>query len=137
MNSITLIGRTTKEPDVRTIPSGSKCASFCLAVDRRTKEGKTADFIDCVAWGKTAELVESYIKKGERLGIVGALQTRNYEDKEGNKRKVYEVLIDRIEFLGGNKAETTEPAQPSAPAEPETPVAPAETDAPGSLPFEI
>lgn len=132
MNSIILLGRTTKEPDVRTIPSGSKVASFCLAVDRRTKEGKTADFIDCIAWGKTAELVETYVKKGERLGVVGTLQTRNYEDAEGKKRKVYEVLIDRLEFLGGGKTENAEASesQPAAPVEAAPETAPA-------LPFEI
>lgn len=126
MNRIILVGRTTKEIELRTLDSGKVTTSFCIAVDRRAN--KSTDFIDCVAWGKTAELLRDYVRKGERIGIEGSLQTRTYEDKNGNKRKAVEVLVDSIEFLNESRAQA--PAENTAPAEP----APEE---PGELPFEI
>lgn len=131
MNRIILVGRTTKEIELRTTASGKITTSFCIAVDRRAN--KSTDFIDCIAWGKTAELLRDYVRKGEKIGIEGSLQTRTYEDKNGNKRKAVEVLVDSMEFLEPkNQApeETTAPAEPVAPAEP-TP------EEPGELPFEI
>lgn len=122
MNNVTLVGRTTKDMELKTLNSGSKIVSFCLAVEKRTKEGKAADFIDCVAWGKTAELVAQYVKKGDRIGLVGSISTRQFEDQQGNKRKAVEVLVDRVEFM--SEARQTE-AQAQAPEEP------------GELPFEI
>ena len=108
MNNVTLSGRTTKEIETKTLDSGKKLANFTLAVDRRTKEGKTADFIDCVAWGKTAEVLETYVRKGNMVGVVGSIQTRSYEDREGNKRKAVEVLVDKIELMGGNQGTSGE-----------------------------
>ena len=131
MNKIILVGRTTKEIELRTTASGKTTTSFCIAVDRRAN--KSTDFIDCIAWGKTAELLRDYVRKGEKIGIEGSLQTRTYEDKNGNKRKAVEVLVDSMEFLEPKNqapAETTEPTEPVAPAE----SAPEE---PGELPFEI
>ena len=125
MNRIILVGRTTKEIELRSTTSGKITTSFCIAVDRRAKN--TADFIDCVAWGKTAELLRDYVRKGEKIGIEGSLQTRTYEDKNGNNRKAVEVLVDSVEFL---EPKNQAPAEPVAPAEP----APEE---PGELPFEI
>lgn len=126
MNKIILVGRTTKEIELRTLDSGKVTTSFCIAVDRRAN--KSTDFIDCVAWGKTAELLRDYVRKGERIGIEGSLQTRAYEDKNGNKRKAVEVLVDSIEFLNESRAQA--PAENTAPAEPQA-------DEIGGLPFEI
>ena len=108
MNNVTLSGRTTKEIETKTLDSGKKLANFTLAVDRRTKEGKTADFIYCVAWGKTAEVLETYVRKGNMVGVIGSIQTRSYEDREGNKRKAVEILVDKVELMGGNQGTSGE-----------------------------
>ena len=130
MNSINLTGRLGQDPKVGNVPSGSKVATLSLGVERKTKEGKTTDWIDCVAWGKTADVIEQYTHKGDRIGITGTLQTRTYETANGDKRKVYEVLIEKLEFLG-----TQSPAQA---AQPETPTAAqVAPTAPEELPFEI
>ena len=130
MNSINLTGRLGQDPKVGNVTSGSKVATLSLGVERKTKEGKTTDWIDCVAWGKTADVIEQYTHKGERIGITGTLQTRTYETANGEKRKAYEVLIEKLEFLG-----TQSPAQTAQPTEPTAAqVAPT---APEELPFEI
>ena len=129
MNSINLTGRLGQDPKVGNVPSGSKVATLSLGVERKTKEGKTTDWIDCVAWGKTADVIEQYTHKGERIGITGTLQTRTYETANGDKRKVYEVLIEKLEFLGERKPDEAQPTAPTA-----AQVAPT---APEELPFEI
>lgn len=96
MNNITLIGRTTKAPEVRTSASGVAVGRFTLAVDRE-KEG--ADFISVICFGKTAELVQKYVDKGKQLGISGRIQTGSYE-KDGHKIYTTDVVADRVEFLG-------------------------------------
>lgn len=108
MNNVTLSGRTTREIETKTLDSGKKLANFTLAVDRRSKDGKTTDFIDCVAWGKTAEVLETYVRKGNMVGVIGSIQTRNYEDREGNKRKAFEILVDKIELMGNNSGASGE-----------------------------
>lgn len=135
MNSIIIVGRTTKEMELKTLSSGSKTVGFCVAVDRITKNGKVTDFIDCVAWGKTAELLAQYVKKGERIGVQGSLQTRSYQDRDGNNRKAYEILVDRVEFLSEGQARAE---QAPAPVEAPAPVAmPEPQEEGGQLPFEI
>ena len=129
MNSINLTGRLGQDPKVGNVPSGSKVATLSLGVERKTKEGKTTDWIDCVAWGKTADVIEQYTHKGDRIGITGTLQTRTYETANGDKRKAYEVLIERLEFLGERKPDAAQPTEPTA-----AQVAPT---APEELPFEI
>ena len=79
MNNISLIGRLTKEPELKSTTNGNKVISFCLAVDRRTKD-KATDWIDCVAWNKTAEIIAQYCHKGKMLSVTGSLQTRTWED---------------------------------------------------------
>ena len=129
MNSVNLVGRLGQDPKVGNVPSGSKVATLSLGVERKTKEGKTTDWIDCVAWGKTADVIEQYTHKGDRIGITGTLQTRTYETANGEKRKVVEVLIERLEFLSDRKADAAQPTEPTA-----AQVAPT---APEELPFEI
>lgn len=110
MNCVSLIGRLTKDVDIRKTKSGTSVAGFILAVDKGLSKQKrdeaeqagrpTADFISCQAWGKTAELLAKYCKKGSRIGLVGRIQTGSYQDKETGKT-VYttDVVADRIEFL--------------------------------------
>lgn len=102
MNNITLIGRLTSDPELRQTQSGVSVCSFNLAVDRRYDREKT-DFIPCQAWRNTAEFVSKYFSKGSKIALQGSLQTRGYEDKQGNKRTAYEVVIDHAEFVGSKK----------------------------------
>lgn len=97
MNRTILIGRLTKDIDVRSSQSGTSVAKFTVAVDRRTKEKET-DFINCTAFGKTAEVLQKYVRKGHRIGIVGHIQTGSYE-KDGHKVYTTDVIVDEIEFL--------------------------------------
>lgn len=97
MNKCIIIGRLTKDIDVRSSQSGTSVAKFTFAVDRRTKEKET-DFINCTAFGKTAEVLQKYVKKGHRIGIVGHIQTGSYE-KDGHKVYTTDVIVDEIEFL--------------------------------------
>lgn len=102
MNKAVLIGRLTKDPEVRTTASGIKTASFTLAVDRNYKNSdgeRETDFIPIVTWRGAAELAEKYLTKGKQLAVSGRIQTRNYEDRDGNRRFVTEVVADELQFL--------------------------------------
>ncbi len=100
MNNVVLIGRLTKDPELRYIPqSETAVASFTLAVDRPLSKEKAADFIRIVTFGKTAELCEKYIAKGRLVGISGRIQTGSYKDKAGKTVYTPEVYADRVEFL--------------------------------------
>lgn len=98
INTCTLVGRLTKDIDLRSTRDGKSVAQFTLAVDRDKKDSG-ADFINCIAWGKSAEILERYVHKGDMLGIIGKIQTRNYEDRTGKKVYVTEVMVDRFQFL--------------------------------------
>ena len=106
MNNVVLIGRLTKDPELRYIPqSETAVASFTLAVDRPLSKEKAADFIRIVTFGKTAELCEKYISKGRLVGVSGRIQTGSYKDKDGKTVYTTEVYADRVEFLDrGDKA---------------------------------
>ncbi|MFL0250114.1 single-stranded DNA-binding protein [Clostridium neuense] len=102
MNKVVLIGRLTKDPELRFTPgNGTAVASFTLAVDRRfKKEGQQeADFIPIVVWGKQAESTANYMSKGKLMGVSGRIQTRSYDAKDGTKRYVTEVVADEVQFL--------------------------------------
>ncbi len=102
INKVFLIGRLTRDPEVKYFQGGTAVASFTLAVDRnfKSKDGdKEADFIPVVAWRKTAELCEKYVFKGNMLAVVGRIQTRSYDAQDGSKRYVTEVVADEIQFL--------------------------------------
>ena len=101
LNSVILIGRLTKDPDLRYTPSGTAVAKFTLAVDRprRSDSEKETDFIPVVAWGKTAENCANYIGKGSLAAVEGRLQVRSYEAKDGGKRWVTEVIAEQVKFL--------------------------------------
>ena len=101
MNSVQLVGRLTREPDVRYTDGGSTVARFTVAVDRRFKrEGEdSADFVSCVAWGKTAEFLEKYFRKGQRIGLNGRIKTVSYTNQEGTKVYTTDVVAENVEFV--------------------------------------
>ena len=104
LNVVVLMGRLTADPEVKTTPNGNSVCSFSIAVNRSHDREKT-DFVDVVAWRNTAEFVGKYFSKGQMIVVKGALQTRTYEDKEGQKRKVTEVLAENVEFGESKKQE--------------------------------
>ena len=107
MNKVILLGRLTKDPDVRyTQSTNTMVTSFTLAVNRRfVKQGeeRQADFINCVAWNKTAEFVSKYFRKGQQVGVIGRIQTRNYDDEQGVKHYITEVIAEEVYFAGEKK----------------------------------
>ena len=101
LNKIFIMGRLTRDPELRHTQSGTAVASFTLAVDRdfKNQDGeKEADFINCVAWKGTAEMLARYFTKGRMAVVVGSLQLRDWTDKEGNKRRAAEVVADTVYF---------------------------------------
>jgi len=128
MNKVLLVGRLTKDPEVKATSSQVKVCNFTVAVDRRYKDAngqKQADFINCVAWRQTAEFIGKYFSKGQRIGLVGSIQTRTYDDNNGQRHYVTEVLIDEAEFVdsansGGrqsNEYQNQTPPPQQAPAQ--------------------
>lgn len=107
INNVTLMGRLTAAPELKTTQSGTSVTAFCIAVDRRfQKDGdKQADFINCVAWRNTAEFIARYFGKGDMIAVTGEIQTRKYQDKNGNNRVAVEVIIDNASFCGGKNGE--------------------------------
>ena len=106
MNKVCLIGRLTKDIELKTTQSNVKVANFTLAVNRRfVKEGQeqTADFINIIAWGKTAEFCDKYFGKGQQIGISGRIQTRTWDDDQGKKHYVTEVVAEEVDFADGKK----------------------------------
>lgn len=100
MNSANLTGRLTRDPEVRYTDSGSSIARFTLAVDRRfkTENGPSADFINCVAFGKSAEFVERYFQKGMKMELSGRIQTGSYTNKDGNKVYTTDIVAEQLGF---------------------------------------
>ena len=107
-NRAILIGRLTIDPELKQTPSGTYLVNFPLAVDRRFKSQdgeRKADFITIVCWRQAAEFVCKYFHKGDSIGIEGSIQTRNYDDKQGNKRTAVEVVAERVFFAGGRSSQ--------------------------------
>jgi len=101
MNSVNLIGRLTKAPEIRYTQNNTAVTSFTLAVDNFGGKEKGADFINCVAWQKTAEFISQYFDKGTRVGLTGRIQVRKYEGKDGKTVYVTEVVAERVYFADG------------------------------------
>ena len=97
LNKVILMGRLTSDPELRHTQSNTPVTSFTLAVDRSYKDKQT-DFIDVVAWRSTAEFAFKYFRKGQLVAVVGSIQTRTWEDKQGSKRKSVEVVADEVHF---------------------------------------
>lgn len=102
LNHITIMGRLTKDPELRRTNSGTAVASFTVAVDRDFGDKET-DFIECVAWKNTAEFVSKYFSKGRMAVVSGRLQIRGWTDKDGNKRRTAEVVADNVYFGDSKK----------------------------------
>jgi len=109
MNKVILMGRLTKDPELRnTSTTNTATCSFSIAVDRRFKQENqpTADFINCVAWTKTAEFINQYFTKGKMIAVVGRIQTRTYDNAEGKKVYVTEVVVEEAFFAESKKADS-------------------------------
>ena len=123
MNNVSLIGRLTADPELKTTQSGISNVRFSIAVDRRfAKQGeeKQADFINIVAWRQTAEFICKYFSKGQRIALTGCIQTGSYTDRDGNKRYSFDVLAENVEFCekkssGSNTGHASPPAVQSVP----------------------
>ncbi|WP_134683600.1 single-stranded DNA-binding protein [Brevibacillus migulae] len=108
MNRVILIGNLTKDPELRYTPSGTAVTTFTLAINRpRTNQAgeREADFINVVAWQKLADLCATYLRKGRQAAVEGRLQTRSYDNKEGKKVYVTEVVAENVQFLGARAGE--------------------------------
>lgn len=120
LNHIVLMGRLTRDPEMRTTASGTAVASFTLACDRDYKaEGgeRETDFVDIVAWRGTAEFVSTYFRKGQMAVVSGRLQIRNWTDKEGNKRRSAEVVAENVYFGESKRSDgNTQTGYPGAPS---------------------
>ena len=100
LNKVILGGRMTADPELKQTPQGVSVTSFSIAVNRRSKDGQApADFINCQAWRATAEFISRYFKKGSSICLVGSLQTRTWNDQQGNKRYATEVVADEAYFV--------------------------------------
>jgi single-strand DNA-binding protein len=137
-NRVILVGNLTRDPEIRYVQSGSAVTKFALAVNRRTKNGDDTTFVDIVAWDsgnyKLAETCNTYLKKGMSVLVEGRLVIRSYDDKDGNKRKATEVVIDAMQMLdsrGGSRPEGAEGGyeRSAAPSRPATPAAGFDEDA--------
>lgn len=122
MNKAVLMGRLTKDPEVKKTQSNLSVCSFSIAVDRRFKDSngnKQTDFINCVAWRTAADVIGNYFHKGSRILVTGSLQSRSYDDQAGNKRTVIEVLVEEVEFVDPKQtqgqAQTQEEVRPIPP----------------------
>ena len=107
MNKVILIGRLTKDPELKTTTSGTPTTTFTIAVDRTftNQNGqREADFINCVAWRKQAENISRYCFKGSQVAVEGRIQTRNYDAQDGTKRYITEVICDNVTFLGSRNS---------------------------------
>ena len=123
LNCAVIMGRLVADPELRTTPNGISVTSFCVAVDRsfvKAGEERKADFINVVAWRQTADFVTRYFHKGSMIAVQGSIQTRSYEDKNGNKRTAVEIVADNVSFCGSkseqggrNRYEAQQPAAPS------------------------
>lgn len=112
LNQVILQGRLTKDVELRYTQTEKAVAAFTIAVDRGKDSG--ADFINCVAWEKTAQFLEKYFHKGDMILLVGRLTQRNYEDKNGNKRTAYEVIVNNVNFCNSKAKSEDKPVGDSA-----------------------
>ena len=124
LNNAVIMGRLVANPELGTTGSGISVTSFTVAVDRRfvrQGEERQADFIDIIAWRQTAEFISKYFRKGSMIAVQGSIQTRMYEDKNGNKRKAVEIVADNASFCGskaesGSSGFSAPSAMPAAPS---------------------
>ena len=115
INKVVLVGRLTSDPEVRQTQSGLSVVSFTVACNRPYQKNgeRVADFINCVAWRQTADFIGKYFRKGNAIGLDGSIQTRKYQDKDGNNRTAVEVLVDNVAFVESKSSAANYNAQPS------------------------
>lgn len=115
-------GRLVRDPELRTTTSGLSVTTFTVAIDRRYKKGdeKQSDFLDCVAWRDRADFIAKYFKRGSAICVTGSVQTRTYEDNNGNKHKAVEVVVENADFVEskGNAQQNAQPYPASATSAP-------------------
>jgi single-strand DNA-binding protein len=113
-NRVTLVGNLVRDPEIRYVAGGNAVTTFTIAINRKSKEAESADYIDVVAWDKLAETSNTYLKKGTLVLVEGRLATRSYESKGGEKHKAAEVVISMLQMLGRTKSDGGSPsdAQP-------------------------
>ena len=109
INRVVLVGRLTRDPELRKTQNGTSVCSFTMAVNRRVQsQGQPdADFINCVAWNRVADLMTQYLHKGSLIGLEGRIQTRNYENQQGQRVYVTEVVADNVQFLEPKNAQSS------------------------------
>lgn len=137
MNQCIFIGRLTRDVEIKNTASGKAVGSFCIAVDRPFKDAngqKITDFIPCKAWEQKAGFIAHHFKKGDMIAVTGEFQSRSYEDDLGNKKTMYEIVVQTVEFCGNNN-KANAPKAPSTPLE--VPVEVSEPLADEDLPFDI
>lgn len=120
LNVVTIMGRMTRDPELRKTGSGKSVASFSLAVerDRKNESGdRDVDFIDCVAWGQTGDFVSKYFQKGSMAVVSGRLQIRTWTDKDGNRRRAAEVIAENVYFCSSRNGEQKHPDSFAAPSD--------------------
>ena len=113
-NLVVLTGRLTADPELKTTPNGVSVTSFSIAVNRNYKQGEEqkTDFINIVAWRSTAEFICRYFKKGTLIGIEGSIQTRKYQDNNGNNRYVFEVVANNVQFVESKREQNNNQPDP-------------------------
>lgn len=112
INTVALTGRLTYEPELKATQSGVSVIRFQVAVDRNYQaqgQERQADFIDCIAWRQTAEFISRYFHKGDMIGVEGSIQTSNFTDKDGNKRKSVDVVANNVSFCGSKQQSNEKP----------------------------
>lgn len=118
INTVALTGRLTYEPELKATQSGVLVIRFQVAVDRNYQaqgQERQADFIDCIAWRQTAEFISRYFHRGDMIGIEGGIQTSNFTDKDGNKRKSVDVVANNVSFCGSKQQSNSKPNMNVAP----------------------
>lgn len=117
-NLVVLTGRLTADPELKTTPNGIPVTTFSIAVNRnyRAGEEQQTDFINIVAWRQRAEFITKYFKKGSMIGIEGSIQTRRYQDKNGNNRTAFEVVVNNAQFVESKRDGATAPVGNDVPA---------------------
>jgi len=115
-NLVVLTGRLTADPELKTTANGTPVTTFSIAVDRRYRSGeeRQTDFINIVAWRASAEFITKYFKKGSLIGIEGSIQTRRYQDKNGNNRTAFEVVANNVQFVESKRDSAPGAAEPAS-----------------------
>ena len=127
INKAILMGRLTRDPELRHTGSGTPVCSFSIAINSGSGENQTTDYINCVAWNKTAEFVNKYFSKGRMIIIVGKIQTRSWDGQDGKKNYVTEVIANEVSFGDSKKETDTASTDPSEAFE--------DIDTPNDMPF--